>query len=138
MLPYVATFASAESNQRSSVPEIPDVRDVIAGELATNGNWIVANVQTSSYWPIASQKQRYRGVDVWILPIMKGFFPSVAMNTQSGRDRDECGGMLMQFLSALSWVQGNDCLVDGIGGGNQRAPARSQPTGLGVPQRAPP
>ena len=39
----------------------------------------------------------------------------------------------MQFLSALSWVQGNDCLVDGIGGGNHPRPmSREKSTGFSI------
>ena len=38
MLPYVATSASAESIKRSSVPEIPDVRDVIVGRRPQGGS----------------------------------------------------------------------------------------------------
>jgi hypothetical protein len=31
--------------------EIPDHKDVIKGELAQNGEWIVANISTNSFWP---------------------------------------------------------------------------------------
>ena len=31
---------------------IPDHKDVIKGELAQNGVWIVANIATDSFWPI--------------------------------------------------------------------------------------
>ena len=51
--------------------EIPDHKDVFEGELARSGDWIVANIATDSFWPITTQKVRWRGVDIWILPIMK-------------------------------------------------------------------
>ena len=39
---------------------IPEVNDVIVGELAERGEWIVANIQTTSAWPVKSQKLMYR------------------------------------------------------------------------------
>jgi hypothetical protein len=35
---------------------IPEVNDVIIGELAEPGEWVVANVETSSFWPVKAQK----------------------------------------------------------------------------------
>jgi hypothetical protein len=64
--------------------EIPTHKEVFVGELAQNGDWIVANISTNSFWPVASQKVRWRGVDIWILPIMKGFYPAVAMLVPPG------------------------------------------------------
>jgi hypothetical protein len=54
------------------------------GELAESGDWVVANISTNSFWPIASQKVRWRGVDIWIMPIMKGFYPAVAVKVPPG------------------------------------------------------
>ena len=70
--------------------EIPDHKSVIVGELAQNGEWIVANVSTSSFWPVTSQKVRWRGIDIWIMPIMKGYFPAVAVMVPPGKSRAEC------------------------------------------------
>jgi hypothetical protein len=47
---------------------IPNVKDVIVGELAERGEWIVANIQTSSFWPVNTQKVHYRWEMFWILP----------------------------------------------------------------------
>ena len=41
--------------------EIPDHKQVFVGELAEHGEWIVANIQTGSFWPIKAQKVMYRG-----------------------------------------------------------------------------
>jgi hypothetical protein len=35
---------------------LDDLKSVIVGELAQHGEWIVANVLTNSFWPIAAQK----------------------------------------------------------------------------------
>jgi hypothetical protein len=99
---------------------IPDARDVIKGELAQSGEWIVANIATNSFWPITSQKVRWRRVDIWIMPIMKGFYPAVAMKVPPRKSRGECEELVLRFLSTLSWVEERGFLVEGGGlsGGN--------------------
>jgi hypothetical protein len=84
---------------------IPDVREVIKGELAQGGDSVVANISTSSFWPITAQKVRWRGVDIWIMPLMKGFYPAVAMKVPPGKSREACEELLPRFLSTLSWVE---------------------------------
>src|ERR1700688_271196 len=85
--------------------EIPDHKDVIKGELAQHGDWIVANISTGSFWPVVSQKVHWRGVDIWIMPVMRGFFPAVAMMVPPGKSRAECEVLVMRFISMLSWVE---------------------------------
>lgn len=104
--------------------EIPDHKSVIVGELAQNGAWIVANISTDSFWPITSQKVRWRSVDIWIMPIMKGFYPAVALMVPPGKSRAECEELLMRFLSMLSWVEERGFMVEGGGlsGGNLPRP----------------
>jgi len=95
--------------------EIPTHEEVFVGELAERGDWIVANIQTDSYWPVTSQKVRWRGVEIWIVPIMKGFYPAVAMMVPRGKRRAECEELLMRFLSMLSWVEERGVMVEGGG-----------------------
>jgi hypothetical protein len=104
--------------------EVPDLKSVIVGELAQNGEWIVANISTNSFWPIAAQKVRWRGVDIWIMPITQGFYPAVAMMVQPGKSRAECEELVMRFLSMLSWVEERGFMVEGGGlsGGNLPRP----------------
>lgn len=111
-----------EQKEPSFFPKIKEIGDVLVGELATHGDWVVANIQTTSFWPDTSQKVRYRGEIIWILPIMNGYFPSVAMKVPAGKTRDECAAIIMRFLSTLSWVQRQGIIVDGIGGGNLPRP----------------
>ena len=103
--------------------EIPDLKSVYTGELAQHGDWIVANILTNSTWPITSQKVRWRGVDIWIMPITKGHYPALAMVVPTGKSRAECEELLMRFVSALSWVEGSGYMVDGLGGGNLPRPS---------------
>jgi hypothetical protein len=98
--------------------EIPSVNDVIVGELAERGEWVLANVQTGATWPVNSQKVIYRGDEIWIMPVMTDRFPAVAMKVPPGRGRAECERLLLRFLSTLSWVMEAGFLVDGVGGGS--------------------
>jgi hypothetical protein len=99
-----------------------DLKTVIVGELAQHGEWIVANVLTNSFWPIAAQKVRWHGVDLWIMPITKSSYPAVAMMVPPGKGRAEYEELIMRFLSMLSWVEERGFMVDGIGGGNLPRP----------------
>jgi hypothetical protein len=118
----VADIKNPQAATSFRFPEIPDIKAILVGELAKRGNWVVANIQTNSYWPVTAQKVMYRGEEVWILPLMNGFFPSVAMMVSHGRSRDHCVRILMRFLSALSWVERQGYLVDGITGGSLPRP----------------
>ena len=104
--------------------DIPEYKDVIKGELAENGDWVLANVSTGSFWPITSQKVRWRDVEVWILPITKDAYPAVAMKVPPGKGRAECEELVLRFLSTLSWVEERGFMVEGGGlsGGNLPRP----------------
>lgn len=112
---------------------IPDAKEVFVGELAERGEWIVANIQTRSVWPVTSQKVRFRGECIWIIPIMKDHFPAVAINKPPGKSREQCEELLMRFVSNLSWVENDGFLIEGIGGGSLPAPmGRSKQTGFSI------
>jgi hypothetical protein len=119
-----AKLTKAEHEAAAFRREIPDHKDVIKRELAESGEWIVANISTNSFWPVTSQKMRWRGVDIWIMPIMKGFYPAVAMKVPPGRSRTECEELVMRFISMLSWVEERGFMVEGggLGGGNLPRP----------------
>jgi hypothetical protein len=70
-----------------------------------SGTGSFANISTNSFWPITSQKVRWHGVDIWIMPIMKGFYPAVAMKVLPGKSRTWCDELVLRFLSTLSWVE---------------------------------
>jgi hypothetical protein len=98
--------------------KIPEVNDVIVGELAERGEWVLANVQTGATWPVNSQKVIFHSEAIWIMPIMTNRFPAVAMKVPPGKSRAECERLLLRFLSTLSWVEETGFLVDGVGGGS--------------------
>jgi len=115
--------------------EIPaDLRDIIKGELAQNGQWLVANVSTESFWAINPEKVRWRGVDIWIMPVTKSTCPALAMMVPSGKGVAECQELLLRFLSTLSWVEERGFMVEGgVGGGNLPRPmGRFKEHGLAI------
>ena len=78
---------------------------MIVGELAQPGLWITISIETSSFWPVYAQRVVFRGQVLWVLPLMVGFFPSIAMAKPPGQSEEACERVLMRFLSALSWVE---------------------------------
>jgi hypothetical protein len=103
---------------------IPDHRDVIKGELAVHGYWVVASISTNTFWPATAQKVRWYGVDIWVMPIMKDFYPAVAIKVPDGKSRAECEVLVMRFVSMLSWVEERGYTIEGGGlsGGNLPRP----------------
>jgi hypothetical protein len=90
--------------------------------LAERGDWVVAYVNTAGPWPVKTQIVSYRGAKIWIIPVMKNFYPALAMRVGDGYSREDAGRLLMRFLSALSWVERRGYLVEGIGGGSSPFP----------------
>jgi hypothetical protein len=113
--------------------EIQELKDVLVGELAQRGEWVVANVETNSFWPVSAQKHLYKGESIWILPITHKHFPAITMKARPSLDRVNCERLLMRFLSALSWVTEHGISVDGIGGGSRPIPmGRDKTFGLSI------
>ena len=130
-----ARLPKAECEIAAFRREIPDHKDVIKGELAERGEWIVANILTNGCWPITRQKVRWHDVDIWIMPIIKGFYPAIAMKVPPGRSRTDCQELVMRFISTLSWVEEQGFMVEGggLGGGNLPRPmGRNQEQGFSI------
>jgi hypothetical protein len=104
--------------------DVPEHTDVIKDELAQRGDWIVANIATTSFWPVTAQKVHWHDVDIWIIPIMKGFYPALAMMVPPGKSRDECEEIVMRFMSMLSWVEEKGLSLEfgGFSGGSLPRP----------------
>ena len=54
-----------------------------------------------------AEKFKYRGKEVWVLPMMRDMFPCVAINGPQGMSREDRERLLMRFLSSVSWVDDN-------------------------------
>lgn len=90
---------------------------VLVGELAIPGEWIVAHIDTASLWPVKAQKATYRGYDIWILPLAEELLPAVAIRRPAELSMEGCQRLLLRFLSALAWTERAGILVQGFGGG---------------------
>jgi hypothetical protein len=113
--------------------KIPTHNEVFVGELAESGDWIVANIQTESFWPVNAQKVMYRGYAFWIMPVMRDHYPAIAMKVPPSNSRAECEELLMRFISNLSWVEERGIMVDGISGGNLPRPmGRDKQSGFSI------
>lgn len=113
--------------------KIPEVKDVIVGELAERGEWVVANIDTTDVWPVKSQKMLFRGATIWILPVMDGRFPALAMRVEPPHSREGCELLLSRFLSLLAWVEGRGYLINGFSGGSLPNPmGRERKLGLSI------
>jgi hypothetical protein len=113
--------------------KIPDAKDVIVGELAERGEWVLANVESASPWPVRAQKVSYGGQTIWIIPIMRDRYPAVAMRRPANRSREECERLVMRFISVLSWVESAGYLVNGVGGGSVPNPmGRAKEQGFSI------
>jgi hypothetical protein len=99
--------------------EPPSIKDLATEELTANGPWIVANIVGAIYWTLRPQKVRYRGLDIFVLPItQERHFPGLAARVE-GRSEREVRQIMSGFLSALCWVNGGGALVKSWTGGSQ-------------------
>jgi hypothetical protein len=111
--------------------EIPDAKDVITGELAIHGEWLVASVHTNGSWAVHSQKVAYRGRDIWTLPVAIDVFPGAAIKRPPDLEWIDCQRLLARFLSAVAWVEEIGILIEEFtGGGLPRQMGRRSNLGL--------
>ena len=94
------------------IPEIPELRDVLTGDLKEHGRWLVASINTSMSWTLAAQKVLYREMELWVLPVTKEHYPGVALNRPVSMARDAAERLLMQFCSSLAWIENGGVLVE--------------------------
>jgi hypothetical protein len=104
------------------MPDLPQIDDVLTGDLGSHGNWIVANLRTTGYWPVRTQKVFFKGRDIWVLPLMANFYPAVATRMAPGESRRDALKDLNRFLSVLSWVEQHGITVAFVGGGSRPRP----------------
>ncbi|WP_316187905.1 MULTISPECIES: methylamine utilization protein MauJ [unclassified Bradyrhizobium] len=121
-----ASAPQAEASPKIDKPfwsrELPTSNDVIKGELAEPGEWVVANIQPDGSWPVNAQRVEWRGHAIWIIPLMKKHYPAVAMKVVPGVSRSDCEELLMRFVSNLSWVESCGHIVVELSRSNLPAP----------------
>jgi hypothetical protein len=104
--------------------DLPDLKEVLTGDLLVPGHWVVASLTMENFWPTKVQKLNWRGADFWIIPTTKGSHPAIATRVPSPTGREERETLLMRFISMLSWVEETGIRLEGrgLGGGNLPRP----------------
>jgi hypothetical protein len=115
---------------------IQELKNIFTDELLVNGDWVVANVETTMAWPVEKQKFRFMGLDVWVIPLTLDYYSALATMRPNNFSKEECAKILLHFLSAVCWVEGAGALIDGIGGGNLPRPmGRAKQSGYSIRKR---
>jgi len=98
--------------------------EVITGELAQNGEWVVARLDPQIGWPTSVQKIVYRGHTIFLLPQFDDYYPSVVVRLGAPRlgTFEEAQILILNLLSVLCWVENRGALVDAWTGGNLPRP----------------
>lgn len=94
------------------IPEIPELKDVLTGDLKEHGRWLVASVNARMSWTLTVQKVLFRGAELWVLPVTKEHYPGVALNRPASMAREAAERVLMQFCSSLGWIENGGVLVE--------------------------
>lgn len=103
--------------------EEPTAETIFRGELAQHGYWVVACVEPQFPWPTSVQKIIYRGHALFMLPQFGDYYPSVVVQQGKGLGTfEEAQVLILNFLSALSWVEEQGALVEFWSGGNRPRP----------------
>ncbi len=103
--------------------EHPTTATVITGELAQNGNWVVACVDPQIPWPTSTQKIIYRGQTIFVLPQFDDYYPSLVVRLGAGLNNfEQAQVLILNLLSVLCWVDNEGALVDQWTGGNLPRP----------------
>lgn len=103
--------------------------DLYAGELASNGQWVVADVETSIGWPLRTTEVIYKGRKFFLLPITRNetplsdSFPALAIRRVPRETFEDAQVLIWNFLSALSWIANRGISVENWSGGNLPRPS---------------
>ena len=101
----------------------PTAAEVFTGELAQVGEWVVACVEPHMAWPTAVQKILYRGHTIFVLPQCDDFYPALAVKRGPGlASYEQAQVLILNLLSAMSWVDDHGALVDQWTGGSRAQP----------------
>jgi hypothetical protein len=102
--------------------------EVIVGELAVRGQWVVGNVSGSVPWPTKTQKVSYRGKPLYLIALMENYHPAIATLLTPGMTLEDAEKLILQFASSLAWAENYPIVIDSIGGGNIPRPMGAKTT----------
>jgi hypothetical protein len=115
------------------------MRELLTGELAVNGNWVVANLDTAIPWPMELVRVAFRKRTLFLLPPTSTLppnggptppcdtYPSVVVNLNAGESFDNGMLIMSHFLSSLAWVERHGASVEYWSGGNLPSPMGGRP-----------
>lgn len=107
-------------------PDQLKIADILVGDLAELGNWLVANVETSIPWPTSTAKVSFRGHAIFLAPKTSTTYPFVAIKLPPSLTYKDGQKLISHFLSSLAWVEGYGINVTYWTGGS-----RPNPMGVG-------
>jgi methylamine utilization protein MauJ len=118
---------------------LPSMKDLMTGELAVSGNWVVANLDTQIPWPTKLVKVTFRNRSLFLLPPTSAplptgspfpsheTYPCVAIRLNAGEQFDNGMLVIFHFLSSLAWVERLGVRVEYWSGGNLPRPMGGRP-----------
>jgi len=118
---------------------LPSMNELITGELAVNGNWVVANLDTQIPWPNNLTKVTFCKRTLFLLPPTSTAmpdggplpsnetYPCVAVMLSPGEQFDNGILIISHFLSSLAWVEQRGARVEYWSGGNLPRPMGGRP-----------
>ena len=118
---------------------LPSMKELFTGELAINGNWVVANLDTAIPWPTKVVKVSFRDRSLFLLPPASAprqegaaipsneTYPSIAINLNAGEQFDNGMLIISHYLSSLAWVERHGARVEHWSGGNLARPMGGRP-----------
>lgn len=118
---------------------LPTTKELITGDLAVNGDWVVANLETGIPWPSKVVKFVFRGHALFLLPptstpLPPGglsssaeTYPAIAASLGPGMNFDDGMLLISHFLSSLAWVERHGARVEHWTGGNLPRPMGGRP-----------
>lgn len=110
-----------------SALKIPELNDVLVGEIAEAANWVVANLQTSISWPVTYEKYDYSGDAFFLIPLTHNHYPAVACK-RGEETLPEARSKLLRFLSAMCWAESSGAIVASFTAGALPRPSYREKT----------
>jgi hypothetical protein len=118
---------------------LPSTKELLTGDLAVNGNWVVANLDTAIPWPTKVVKVTFRNRAIFLLPptstplpqggtvLSNETYPAVAVNLGPGGTFNHGMLIISHYLSSLAWVERHGARVEHWSGGNLPRPMGGRP-----------
>jgi hypothetical protein len=146
------SFPGATRQEASTIVPAPSLRELrpmpstlssmqelLTGDLAVAGNWVVGNLDLGIPWPTKLVKVTFRNRTLLLLPptstplpeevalSSNETYPAIAIKLDTGEQFDEGMLIISHFLSSLVWVERRGARVEHWSGGNLPKPMGGRP-----------